>query len=76
MHVYYMHLSSYADGMSVGSTKKVKAGEVIGYVGNADGKYGYHLHFEVRYGGTDTGARTETSHGYCVDPELYLLPDG
>lgn len=57
---YYAHLERYADGMAEG--KRLKRGEVIGYVGDTGnaGKAKYHLHFEVSklaaprkwYGGT------------------------
>jgi murein DD-endopeptidase MepM/ murein hydrolase activator NlpD len=42
---YYAHLSGFASGMKVG--KKVKAGTVIGFVGNTGDAQGtpYHLHF-------------------------------
>lgn len=59
---YYAHLERYADGMAEG--KRLKRGEVIGYVGDSGnaGKGNYHLHFEVSklaaprkwYGGTPT----------------------
>jgi murein DD-endopeptidase MepM/ murein hydrolase activator NlpD len=41
----YAHLSRYAKGMSVG--KKVRQGEVIGYVGATGQTTGPHLHFEL-----------------------------
>ena len=57
---YYAHLARYADDMAEG--KRLKRGEVIGYVGDTGnaGKGNYHLHFEVSklaaprkwYGGT------------------------
>ena len=59
---YYAHLERYADNMAEG--KRLKRGEVIGYVGDSGnaGKGNYHLHFEVSklaaprkwYGGTPT----------------------
>jgi peptidoglycan LD-endopeptidase LytH len=44
---YYGHLSRYADGMAEG--KRVKRGEVIGYVGDTGnaGAGNYHLHFGI-----------------------------
>ena len=59
---YYAHLARYADDMAEG--KRLKRGEVIGYVGDTGnaGKGNYHLHFEISklaaprkwYGGTPT----------------------
>ena len=59
---YYAHLTRYADDIAEG--KRLKRGEVIGYVGDTGnaGKGNYHLHFEVTklaaprkwYGGTPT----------------------
>lgn len=59
---YYAHLARYADDMAEG--KRLKRGEVLGYVGDTGnaGKGNYHLHFEVSklaaprkwYGGTPT----------------------
>lgn len=31
--------------------KKVKRGDIVGYVGNTGCSFGAHLHFEIRYGG-------------------------
>ncbi len=48
-YFYYAHLNSYADGISEG--KKVKAGQMIGYMGNSGygpegttGMFAVHLH--------------------------------
>lgn len=48
---YFAHMDSIVDGLSPGS--KLKAGQVIGAVGNTgDARYGSpHLHFEVHPGG-------------------------
>jgi peptidoglycan hydrolase-like protein with peptidoglycan-binding domain len=41
----YLHLDTFADGIEVGA--KVKAGDVIGYVGNTGNSATPHLHFEI-----------------------------
>jgi murein DD-endopeptidase MepM/ murein hydrolase activator NlpD len=41
----YAHLSRYAKGMKAG--KKVKQGDIIGYVGSTGASTGPHLHYEV-----------------------------
>ena len=41
----YAHLSRYAKGIKAG--KKVKQGDVIGYVGSTGASTGPHLHYEV-----------------------------
>jgi peptidoglycan hydrolase-like protein with peptidoglycan-binding domain len=45
----YLHLSAFADEIVVDSV--VKAGQVIGYVGNTGSSATAHLHFEVHPGG-------------------------
>jgi hypothetical protein len=47
----YFHMSAWAPGIKLGQT--VRAGEVIGYVGNTGDAQGgpYHLHFEVHPAG-------------------------
>ena len=65
---YYAHLSKYAAGMKVGV--KVKAGQLIGYVGSSgygpkgtEGKFVTHLHFGIY----------KTTPAYrAIDPYLYL----
>jgi murein DD-endopeptidase MepM/ murein hydrolase activator NlpD len=41
----YAHLSRFASG--IGSGRRVKRGDLIGYVGDSGRTRGYHLHFEV-----------------------------
>lgn len=51
-YYYYAHLASYAEGIKKG--RKVKAGDIIGYMGNTGygkegtkGKFMIHLHFGI-----------------------------
>ena len=48
-YYFYAHLSSFADGIGVGT--KVTAGTVIGYVGKTGNASVPHLHFEVHPNG-------------------------
>ncbi|MFC3533134.1 peptidoglycan DD-metalloendopeptidase family protein [Vogesella facilis] len=56
----YAHMSRFQSGLKAGS--KVKAGEVIGYVGTTGRSTGPHLHMEVRI------------NGQAVDPATTALP--
>jgi murein DD-endopeptidase MepM/ murein hydrolase activator NlpD len=65
---YYAHLDSYAAGIVEG--RFVRAGEVIGYVGNSGNAVGTppHLHFGIYFGSRRTG-------DYAVIDPLPLMVD-
>jgi murein DD-endopeptidase MepM/ murein hydrolase activator NlpD len=58
----YGHMSAFARGMEAG--KKVRQGQVIGYVGSTGLSTGAHLHFEILI------------NGRFVDPMKVKLPRG
>ena len=58
----YAHLSRYAKGIRSG--KRVKQGQVIGYVGSTGRSTGPHLHYEVRLNGRQ------------INPLTLKLPSG
>jgi hypothetical protein len=65
---YYAHLSAYSPAARNGH--RVKAGEVVGFVGNTGDAEGtaYHLHFEVH-----PVAYLALGYDGAVDPTAYLL---
>ena len=52
----YAHLSKYANGIKKG--KRVRQGDVIGYVGTTGSATGPHLHYEFLMGGVHQNPRT------------------
>lgn len=63
MIYYYAHLQSYRDGLNEGM--RVRAGEVIGYVGKTGNASTPHLHFEVH----------QTKKSPAIDPFNVLAVD-
>jgi len=58
----YGHMSAYAKGMDTG--KRVRQGQVIGYVGSTGLSTGAHVHYEIKV------------NGRFVDPLRVRLPRG
>jgi len=58
----YGHMSAFAKGMQAG--KKVRQGQVIGFVGSTGGSTGNHVHYEILV------------NGRFVDPMRVKLPRG
>ena len=52
----YAHMKNFAKGMKVG--KKVRQGQVIGYVGSTGMSTGPHLHYEVLINGKKVNSQT------------------
>ncbi|MEZ5947627.1 MAG: M23 family metallopeptidase, partial [Hyphomonas sp.] len=67
----YAHLSRYARGLKSG--KRVRQGEVIGYVGSTGASTGPHLHYEVYIKGAPVNAMTlklPTGRKLAESPEI------
>lgn len=62
-------LYAHLDTMHVAAGEFVKKGQQIGTIGNADGAYYAHLHFEMRW---DTSL--PIGGGYAVDTAGFLVP--
>ncbi len=60
----YAHLSAYAPELGYGTP--VKAGQVIGVVGQTGHAHGNHIHFEVRYQGRAVNPAPFINVGTCV----------
>jgi len=52
----YAHLSKYGNGIKKG--RRVRQGDIIGYVGSTGGATGPHLHYEFLMGGVHQNPRT------------------
>jgi len=52
----YAHLNGYANGIKKG--KRIKQGQIIGYVGSTGGATGPHLHYEFLMDGAHRNSRT------------------
>jgi murein DD-endopeptidase MepM/ murein hydrolase activator NlpD len=52
----YAHLNDYANGVKKG--KRIKQGDIIGYVGTTGGATGPHLHYEFLMDGVHRNSRT------------------
>ena len=61
---YYAHLDSWE-----GDSRKVVAGEIIGYVGQTGNAAGDHLHFEVRLGDTATNPYALVTSACSIDSD-------
>ncbi|MEO0548901.1 MAG: M23 family metallopeptidase [Pseudomonadota bacterium] len=68
----YAHLSRYASGVKAG--RKVRQGQVIGYVGSTGASTGPHLHYEVYIHGKPVNAmrlKLPTGRKLAESPEVF-----
>ena len=75
-YFFYAHLSDFAPGLRPGS--RVRAGEIIGFVGSTGNSATAHLHFEVHpYGGDPINPYpTVRAAGGCRTGDGYAQPNG
>lgn len=73
---FYAHLADFAPELSVGS--KVRAGQIIGWVGSTGNASAAHLHFEIRPGGGEPidPYPTVKAAGGCNQDAPYVQPGG
>ena len=68
----YAHLSRYGRGVKAG--RRVRQGQVIGYVGSTGASTGPHLHYEVYRNGKAVDVmrlKFPTGRKLAMDPEIY-----
>lgn len=68
----YAHLSRYGRGVKAG--RRVRQGQVIGYVGSTGASTGPHLHYEVYRNGKAVDVmrlKLPTGRKLAMDPEIY-----
>jgi len=69
----YMHLDAIADGVKAGTV--LKAGDLIGYVGDTGNAKGgmTHLHFEIRDGRTPTDPYPRLTKEFTIEQRINVL---